>query len=280
MKKIKWAVLNTLVEYKRIAKEFNEYLANSGYEVELIIVDQDPKNPLQEIDNGDLDIYQIPSSQLLALTEKPWLKVWEFPFIFRSNEHVESYINSDHTKLRIKELETDTILPLTYSYAGGFCYVVKEKSKTVHLYNEIPLIQEENFIDHVNAGAAMPLPHAILAYEVAGYTELDDEMKKRIEVEISNHMVISRITFISKKLALELGPEAIAKLTDLLNQERQAIYGFASARLPELLEDGILKYHYVPEDEKDQYRKNLVSNNRDLNHEISFVQTLSYQESK
>ena len=65
MKKIKWAVLNTLVEYKRIAKEFNEYLAGSGYEVDLITVDRDPRNPLQDIDSGDLDIYQIPSSQLL-----------------------------------------------------------------------------------------------------------------------------------------------------------------------------------------------------------------------
>ncbi len=276
MKKIKWAILNTLVEYKRLAGEFNDYLAKTGlgYEIEVTTVDQDPRNPLEDIDSENLDIYQIPSSQLLALTEKPWLKVWDFPFIFRSNEHVEKYINSDQTKMRIKELEADTILPLTYSYAGGFCYTVKEKSKPIHLYHEVPLIQEENFIDSVNAGKFMPLPHAILAYEVAGYTELDVETKKKIEVEISNHAVISRITFISKKLASELGAEAIAKLTDLLNQERQAIYGFASARLPELLEDGILKYSYVPEDVKKEYRDHFISNNKILNEEIKFVNSL------
>ena len=117
--KIVWGMLEPLQEYQILAKKFNEKikdLTKGEVQVDVILFDKDPENPLKEIESGDLDIYQVTTTQLSGLLpEKTWLNVWEIPFLFKSNQHVEDYINSLRTADNLKTLETEKLLPLTYS---------------------------------------------------------------------------------------------------------------------------------------------------------------------
>jgi len=277
MRTIKWGILETLSEYRKLASNYNEFVKPSGFEVEQVLVKQDPENPLKDIEEGRLDIYQVTSEQLFDITERPWLKIWEFPFIFRDKAHAEAYINSDHVQNIIKELETESYLPLTYSYAGGFCHVIKEKNKPVELYNSLPYTYIQNKTDAEIAAmesTELPLPHSILAYEINEYTLLKPSVREKLELELSNHMIVSRMTIISRKLYNELGEENIKQLFTLLNSERQKIYDTAEEKLKMFKHDGLIQYREVGEDEKAMWRANIVSPNEQLNEEIKFVQSL------
>ena len=277
MRKIKWGLLETLSEYKKLASGYNEFLKPSGFEVEQVLFKQDPENPLKEIEQGNLDIYQVTSTQLFDITERPWLKIWDFPFIFRNKEHVEKYIGSEQVQANLKELETEHYIPVTYSYAGGFCYVIKEKNKPVELYNNLPYTYIQNKTDEEikqMESTELPLPHSILAYEVNEYTLLKQSVREKLELELSNHMIVSRVTFISKKLYNELGQDNFNQLVSILNGERQKIYDIAEEKLKMFLQSGLLQSREVAEDEKAMWRAHIVSSNRILNKEIDFVQKL------
>jgi hypothetical protein len=275
---IKWALLGSLNEYRRIANDYTNYVSNSGLSIEQIHFLQDPENPLKDIAQAKFDIYQVPTSLLYRITERPWLKIWEFPFLFQSREHVENYINSEHARNRLKELETEDYIPmLTYSYAGGFCYAVKNRHQPIKMYNSLPFIHIQNNPPEKVAQlgiSEIPLPHTMLAYEAEEYTYLKPEVKDQLEIEISNHQVIARVTFISRKAHDSLGRENINQLLSMLNNERNIIYREAEEKLGKLLEDKHLKHSYTQEDEKASWRMNTVSSDLILNAEIRFVQSL------
>ena len=278
MSVIKWALLGSLYEYKKLARKYNDHIQDSGLSIEQIHFNQDPENPLKDIVQGKFDIYQIPTSLLHRITERPWLKAWDFPFLFESIEHVEKYINSDHAKNRLKELETEDYVPmLTYSYAGGFCYAVRDRQQPIRMYNSLPFIFIQNNppekVPQLEI-SDIPLPHTMLAYEAEEYTYLKPEVKERLEIEISNHQVNARVTFISRKAYNTLGKENLDKLLSMLNNERDTIYRESELKLGKLLDDKHLVHSYTGEDEKASWRMNVVSPDLILNEEIKFIQSL------
>jgi TRAP-type C4-dicarboxylate transport system substrate-binding protein len=255
--KIIWGMLEPLEEYQIIAKKFNEKikdLTKGEIEVETILFDKDPENPLKEIEKGDLDIYQVTSTQLSSiLPEQTWLNVWEIPFLFKSNQHVEDYINSLRTADNLKKLETEKVLPLTYSYAGGFCGMVTKRNKQVEDYSDLSKIEYSEFeyedmsLEDFLMNIYQHLPSTVLMYEVNELLKLNEECKKLINVDVTNHLVVARITMVSKdtlsKIPEEFREEFLDILHELLEQERNVIYARAAKNTDALKADGVIGYN-------------------------------------
>ncbi len=235
MTTFKWGMLSRLEEYKIIGEKFQkqvEELTSGQVKVELWSFDRDPNDPREAIESGDIDMYQVTSTQLRQLNGKDWLACWEIPFLFNDRNHVEKYINSEHSKKMLKTLETDNLLPLTYSYAGGFCSILKKRNSAVDNFNHLdfkiqdyePTQMEE--ADCISLYAS--LPFNILMYELHDVTELPEHLKSVISVELTNHVLTSRITLISKKKLAEI-PEQyrddfLSILKGILDEERHVIY--------------------------------------------------------
>jgi TRAP-type C4-dicarboxylate transport system substrate-binding protein len=275
--KITWGILEPLEEYKKIANKFNDQIkkiTNNNLEVEIKFFDKDPENPLAEIEKRTIDIYQVPTTQLVGLLPKEtWLKSWEVPFLFKNESHVESYILSKETKEKLKNLETEKLLPLTYSYAGGFCGVISRRSegktkdfsnlKTIdfskHEYEDMSL---DNFLVEVY----QHLPSNILMYEINEMLKLKPEIKSLISIEDSKHLVVARVTMISKdmisKIPSEYKDSFLSTLNELLNEERQVIYERSRRNLEALKSDNHIGFN--------QYDLS----NKDLNEEIKYINSL------
>ena len=252
--KIIWGMLEPLQEYQILAKKFNEKikdLTKGQVEVDIVLFDKDPTNPIKEIENGKLDIYQIPTTQLRGLLpEHTWLKVWEVPFLFKTPDHVEDYINSLRTADNLKSLESEKVLALTYSYAGGFCGTVTKRNKKVEDYSSLNTIEyskyeyEDMSLENFLVNIYQHLPSSILMYEVNELLKLHPECKKLINVDISGHLIVSRITMLSKdtlsKIPDQFREDFVHLLYELLEEERGIIYDRALKNTEALVADGVI----------------------------------------
>lgn len=248
--KIVWGMLKSLEEYQRLAKRFNEkigHLTDGAVEIEVKLFDKDPSDPLKEIEAGGLDLYQVTTTQLRQLTpEQTWLKSWEVPFLFKNEQHLERYIESDYAKNQLKTLETDKILPLTYSYAGGFCAVVTKRNKPVS-YENLSFIEFGKF-DYENmpvqdfmSNIYEKLPSNILMYEIQELLKLSPENKCFLNIDVTRHVVVARISMVSKRMLSKIPAQYrqlfLDTLTEFLNEERHIIYAKARKNLEALSAD-------------------------------------------
>jgi TRAP-type C4-dicarboxylate transport system substrate-binding protein len=287
MTTITWAMLETLEEYQVLAvdliKQFNE-ITNGEVKIDIKLLSRDPENPLKEIEDGNIDLYQITSDQLSFLVPKSeWLRCWDVPFLFRSDKHAERYVNHERTKEKLMALETDTLLPLaTFSYAGGFRSVVKQRGTEVRdLINltsinmfdkDLHEISETDFL-----GMYASLPNNVLMYELNKFFDLSEELKSMVSVELTNHTVVARVTMISKAMLGKL-PEKyrdafVTLLFDLLTEERQVIYRKSEANAAKIREDKHIEVIEWDLDKKDSARR-LITPIPRLNEEIEFIQSL------
>ena len=90
-------------------------------------------------------------------------------------------------------------------------------------------------------------PSTILMYEVNELLKLNEECKKLINVDVSNHLVVARITMLSKdtlsKIPEEYREEFVNILHDLLEEERNVIYARAAKNAEALKVDGVIGYN-------------------------------------
>lgn len=234
---VNWSMLSTLKEYEVIGKRFQEQVTEfTGGEVTVNIVKRsaDPSDPILAIESGAIDIYQVPSSQLGWLTRQEWLKCWDVPFLFRDKEHVERYIGSSHARAMLKNLETDSILPLTYSYAGGFSSVLRKVgNEAINCWTDgekyrINQYETLNMGDQEFAHMYASLPFNILMYEIHELALLKPEQRDKLVLELTNHHVLSRVTLVSKSKIEEIPVRYregfLTLLQHLLDGERWTIY--------------------------------------------------------
>jgi TRAP-type C4-dicarboxylate transport system substrate-binding protein len=279
---VKWGILKRLKEYKVISEKFKDKvktLTRGQVQIEIVLLDEVSRDPLKEVSYEELDIVQITSDHLRELTNQEWLKCWETPFLFEDRDHVEKYIKSDRSKKMLKTIENEKILPLTYSYAGGFMSIVKRKG------GELGTLKEHNFaihgfdnnkFDEINLSYLyMKLPFTVLMYEVPEVGQLK-QLKENIEVELTNHLVQARITLVSKtklsKIPEEYREKFLSLLESLLDEERQVIYNRSDRNTVTLLEDQSLKVNLWGDDKKEKYFKNLRSEgSEELNQEIDYI---------
>lgn len=273
--KIIWGMLEPLEEYQILAAKFNkeiQELTNGELEIEIQLFGKDPSNPMKEIEDGNIDIYQIPSTQIRNLMPNhSWLKVWEVPFVFENDKQLETYIESQHTKEKLKSLETDKLLPLTYSYAGGFCGVVSNKKQlNIEAFEKLSNIQFsdyeyedmslEDFLIHVY----QYLPSNILMYEVNELLKLKPEIKSYLNIDATKHLVVARITMLSKamisKIPVEYQDLFVNKLNSLLREERQVIYDRSAKNLEALKNDGYIGLEEITTFEEELSEEILFAN--------------------
>jgi TRAP-type C4-dicarboxylate transport system substrate-binding protein len=287
MTTITWAMLETLEEYQilgeELIKQFDK-ITNGEVKIEIKLLGQDPQNPLKEIEEGKIDLYQITSDQLSHLVpQSEWLRCWDVPFLFRSNQHAEKYVNHERTKEKLKAFETDKLLPLaTFSYAGGFRSVVKKRDTEVNDFVNLTSINmfdkdlhEISELDFLNIYAN--LPNNVLMYELNKFFDLSDDLKSMISMELTNHTVVARVTMISKemlnKLPAEYRDAFVSLLFDLLTEERQVIYRKSEANILKIREDKNLESIEWTVEMKDEAR-HLITPVPRLNDEIEFIQSL------
>lgn len=282
---IRWGMWKRLQEYQVISEKFKNRihdLTNGQIEILPVLFDEDPENPLEEITSNNIDIYQVSSDHLRLITNIEWLKCWEVPFLFENKEHVEKYIKSKRAKETLKTLENEKLLPLTYSYAGGFMSTVKRKGGDLGDLKENTFVIHEFDIEDVDdVGMSFmyaKLPFTILMYEIDKISQLG-KFKNSLEVEITNHMVQARITFISKD-TLTLIPEEYREkflniLEEVLDEERETIYKKSEKNLATVLEDLDLKVKVWNDSEKEEYLKKVIPVGSDrLNEEITYILSL------
>jgi TRAP-type C4-dicarboxylate transport system substrate-binding protein len=91
------------------------------------------------------------------------------------------------------------------------------------------------------------LPSTILMYEVNELLKLNEECKKLINVDVTNHLVVARVTMVSKdtlsKIPEEFREEFLDILHELLDQERNVIYARAAKNTDALKADGVIGYN-------------------------------------
>lgn len=279
---VKWGVLQRLKEYKIISQKFKDKIyemTNGQVQIEIVLLNDDPSNPLKEISNEELDIVQITTDHLREITNLEWLKCWETPFLFEDKNHVEKYIKSDRAEKMLKTIEDDKVLPLTYSYAGGFMSVVKRKGGDIGSLTEQNLVIHEfdnNKFDDLNLSYIyMRMPFTILMYEIHEVGQLK-QLKENIEVELTNHLVQARITLVSKtklsQIPEEFREKFLFELESLLDQEREVIYDRSEKNTSVLIEDPTLKVNLWGEDKRKEYFNRLrISGSEELNQEIEYI---------
>jgi TRAP-type C4-dicarboxylate transport system substrate-binding protein len=255
--KIIWGMLKSLEEYQRLAKRFDskiQELTNGEVSVEIKLFDKDPSDPLKGIENGSLDLYQITTTHLrMLLEEHAWLKCWEVPFLFKNEEHLEKYIGSEYTKQKLKSLETDTILPLTYSYAGGFCGIVSKKNDLNQNYENVKTIPFSNYdyedmsVEEFMENIYQQLPSNILMYEIQELLKLKPENKFLLNIDVTKHVVVARISMMSKntlsKIPTQYREVFLSTLVEFLNDERRIIYEKAKNNVEALKKDELIGYN-------------------------------------
>jgi len=255
--KIIWGMLKSLEEYQRLAKRFDskiQELTNGEVGVEIKLFDKDPSDPLKDIEKGSLDLYQVTTTHLrMLLNEHTWLKCWEVPFLFQNEEHLERYIGSEYTSQKLKSLETDTILPLTYSYAGGFCGVVSKRNELNQNYENLKTIPFTNYeyedmsVEEFMDNIYQQLPSNILMYEIQELLKLKPENKFLLNIDVSKHIVVARISMMSKnavsKIPSQYKEVFLSTLVEFLNDERRIIYEKAKRNIEALKKDEHIGYN-------------------------------------
>ena len=241
-----WGMLESLEEYEKISTEFKkniESTTNGAIRINIKKFKSDPGNPLLEITDGHLQIYQVPVSllpNLLPNKNPEWILAWQLPFLFENKNHVEAYIKSNHSKMRIDSLTSDKILPLTYSYAGGFTAVLSRRGTNIVDFSDLKFCPFSDFdSSKMNRKSTIKLitslPCQILLYELQELFVFSKNLKKELKVHLTNHHVESRLTFISKdhiaKIPEKYRQEFINKLRNLLDDERHAIYARSEKNL-------------------------------------------------
>lgn len=247
---INWGMHEKLDAYHVIATKFKkdiESLTNGQVKINLKKYKDDPRDPLEEIKSGKIQIYQVSSSILpsLASDKNPhWIKAWDMPFLFKDKKHVEAYIGSKHAQTRVSLLESDKIMPLTYSYAGGFLAVLSDRKNNVINFDTLKPCTE-NLDSPDSEKLLASLPCRMLQYALEDLLSLNDDLKKKLEVHISGHLVESRLTFVSKE-HIAMIPEQyqqkfVARLRKLLDEERHTIYESSEKNIKLVKKDKYLK---------------------------------------
>lgn len=285
-----WGMRQELDEYEKIAQSFKkdiETKTKGAVKIEIKKFDYELPNPLKSIEDQKVHIYQVPVGSLSFLlpdSKLDWTHAWSELFLFKDKTHVESYIASDRSKKHIARLETDKLKTLTYSYAGGFLSILSQVSqKTGSSLEELtnlkncpsfyfgtrkkPEVFEQELLSQ--------LPCALLQYETHELAHLTDETKKKLRLDITGHLVVSRLTFLSKESIDKIPPEYkdyfMDRLTTVLNKERESIYDIAEKSINSLKKEGLIEIVKIdPSSFKSQARE--LSSQTDS--EINYIKSL------
>lgn len=223
--KLKWIINSELEYFQEASKSFKanvEKKTQGRLTVEIVSIKADQANHdhLQDILDGKADMGQ----ELVYKLKKyaPGLEVWDVPFLFKTDEHIERYISSDLAKQDLADLAKTSITPLGYSFSGGFIYYYgPEFVESVSNLKGSKLGMEPSSSKYNKfLKANFQINPILIERGEQEYAEIiagvGDELLKQgrvnsLKITESSHRVISRIIFISDVFLASL-PEDIREI--------------------------------------------------------------------
>ena len=209
-----WGISTELHYFNKVAIEFkNTIESKTNGRVKIIIQKYDDlKNEKSSQDFFKENKYHI--HQQLAgnyYSQSPNLKIWNIPFLFKNDQHVEKYLNSKKAQDNLKLLENDDLLPIDYTFSGGFIYAYGPKplqafsdleGKKLSIMYDFGF--NSDFLKPKNIDITLKTYtivdnefHETLGSDLADLLGIVDLEKTYFTV--TNHRIISRILFVSKK---------------------------------------------------------------------------------
>lgn len=294
--KLVWGLNEQLDYYKEVAEKFKKEIAlesNGEIEIEIKYFPHDPDNPIADIKNNKYHLYQMNVETIHEFyrEEAPELSLYGVPFLFKDKGHVEKYLTSQKAHNVLAKVENESLLPLTYSYAGGFVAAITNSPLTNPKFSEfkdLPLCSvssqpykvEEETIKYAES-FPKEMPCYVLLYELNEFASFSQYLKNPINISLVNHDVITRASYISKKFLKTIPKKyqdlLTKKLTLTLKQERQYIYARGERNINQLKTLPNINIHYFSENQRnnlrDQAVKRLITT-KEAKEEINYIKGL------
>ena len=140
------------------------------------------------------------------------MELWNLPFLFKNDKQLESFFTGALGQKHLESLETVELLPVNYSFSGGFLIIYGQEIKSINDLSEKELTIEEKSDSYSH----MLMTHKIKAVKndvELNYNELitavADELIRKNDINkkfinITNHRVITRVVFVDKKSLLKM----------------------------------------------------------------------------
>lgn len=286
-----WVIDEQLFHQIKIAREFKtkiEEKLKNKITINLVLVSADSGK--EEMRSGKYQISQMIAGNFSKYV--PEFKIWEMPFLFSSKTQLEKYLESEKAQANLKRIESDAILPVGYSYAGGFLnfYSSEKMNSFAELagkkcYSAPEFGFKEDFLEPLEVYGEHDLDSKkfecgeILSSEVDSIYSMPNP--QNLWVNITNHRVVTRVTLISKK-ALSAFSEKEQKLivTELrhhLKKERNDVYEAAEISLKLIRNKGAHVHVWdktMIESQKKIFLKNLNQYKNSLKEEVDYILNL------
>ena len=292
--KITWAINEGLTHQITIANKFASEMKKHNIDVQIKLFPESiEKYHLPMDSNSDYHITQSVSYRYYK--KSPKLRVWDVPFLFRSPEHIEKYIQSENAKKILASLETEHEKMLTFTFAGGFLNMItpnkidsfkelqgkKCQFDDLHLFYHrflSPLGIQSTTNDFKSFGS-------ICREELTAELNLND-IKHNNAFTFTGHRVIARVLRVSKAALGKLGSKKqlfIDRLKEFTTKERHSVYAEDKIAISFLGSRG-LKFYRWSDENKDSQLKSFFSKayknlDKGLLKEINFINRLRFTSS-
>ena len=239
----KWGIDNQLYHQIRIAREFKESIENkTAGRISIKIIPYDihkkVKASAQYLKDGDYQIHQTFVEEYAR--KVPEMRVFQIPYLFNSNEHIEKYLTSERGQSLLKKISNSQFLAVNYSFAGGFLNFYSHKKmnsfsdlKGDHCYN----VESYGFAEYFLKDKGIKTSNNVDSLEYTCGELLSSEANLVFDLEknpldtwlnITNHRVVSRATIVNRKELNSLTEKDknlfIAELAQHLEKERHYVY--------------------------------------------------------
>lgn len=237
-----WGIDEALYHQIKIAREFKKAIEKkSGGEVQINIKPYDitklHESSSSLIQSNKFQIHQTFVEEFANAV--PEFGVFQIPFLFESNEHIERFLTSPRAVHLLKKIENKDYIAVNYSFAGGFlhyysqnkmndfsllknsdCYSVKSYGFTEMFLNQQG-VQTSNRIDARDYRCG-----ELLSSEIN--TLYQYEKPYNMWINLTAHRVITRATVVSKVFLHKLSKKNqnifIQELAKHLEKERHYVY--------------------------------------------------------
>lgn len=214
-----WGILDELVYFRSQAQLFKEEVeskTNGAVKINIVpYPERNEKNRITTdfIKNNKYQIVQELSGKLDHINTE--LQLWTLPFLFRDEVHTEKFIRILGQKT-LKKLETDKLLPVDYTFSGGFVVVRGKKLESFEQLKGKTLSTEIGHQFYNSSlkqlGIKVNFSRELRQDYVENISAVADEIALHGEIvntaiNVTDHRVVSRVLFVDKAKLGRLSPE-------------------------------------------------------------------------
>lgn len=292
-----WGIDNQLYYQVKIANEFKKTIESktqNRVKINISLYDaKDEKYSAEEyIRRAIYGIHQTITGNYIRTV--PEFKIFEIPFLFESEKHIEAYLSSSRALEHMAKLETADATPVGFSYAGGFLFMLSrmelntfKQLKGLKCYAAPNYGYADFFLkyDEVLGDRNIVSEEAVCAEFLSA--ELDYVYNRKdiheLYINTTGHRVVSRVTMVSKPLLAKLDQADRTffkkELSALMIKERQLAYEGARLTLLLVRQKGAAKINLwsksAKENERLRYQPLIDQYKTGIETEYDFVRKLA-----